>query len=210
MHAAVQAAAGRRPARTATITSSLNIYGVNVIAFKQFAVDGKRSIMAVLLTTTLFSSAALSLSACGGNDKQVSYKSGGMTHTIQEGEGAVPQEFSKLIYPNAQATGSVSAEGNDQEQSKFAMLSCTTPVDDVSKWYQDQLRENGWEITNVQPLPKMVSISAKKGEVEMNVMIADDGGKTTISLSLGKTIEATPDESEADNYTPDKVTPPTD
>ena len=45
------------------------------------------------------------------NDKEVSYKSAGMTHTFSEGKDAVPKDFALPLYPGAQPTGSVSAEG---------------------------------------------------------------------------------------------------
>lgn len=152
---------------------------------------------------------ACSLGACS-NSKDVTYKSGGMTHTIAQGEGSIPAEFKALIYPDAQATGSVSADGNDQEQSKFVMLQAKASGDDVSKWYQEQLQNNGWTVGNVQSSADVISITAQKKDIEMNVMIDEDQGKTIINLSLAKTVDQVPDESEGDNFVPDKVAPPTD
>ena len=149
------------------------------------------------------------LTACS-NGKDVTYKSGGMTHTIAQGEGSIPEEFKALIYPDAQATGSVSADGNDQEQSKFVMLQAKAAADDVSKWYQEKLQNNGWTVGNVQTSADVISISAQKKEIEMNVMIDEDQGKTTINLSLAKTVDQVPDESETENFVPNKVAPPTD
>ncbi len=57
----------------------------------------------------------------------------------------------------------------------------------------------------------VISISAQKKDIEMNVMIDEDQGKTNINLSLAKTVRCKPpDESEGDNFVPDKVAPPTD
>jgi len=145
-----------------------------------------------------------------GSGKDVTYKSGGMTHTIAQGEGSIPTEFKALIYPDAQATGSVSADGNDQEQSKFVMLQAKASGEDVSKWYQEQLQSNGWTVGNVQSSADVISITAQKKDIEMNVMIDEDQGKTTINLSLAKTVDHVPDESESENYVPSKVAPPTD
>lgn len=181
-----------------------SLYGFNIL----MASTSLRSNSKTISMAAVILSAAI-MSGCAPA-KEVSYKSGGMTHTIVQGEDGMPKEFSKLIYPNAKADGSVSAEGNDQEQSNFVMLSSTSPVDDISEWYQKQLKENQWQITSVQTLPRMVSISGQKGDVEMNVMIADDGDKTTINLALGKTVDGVPDENEIRNFIPDKVTPPTD
>ena len=145
-----------------------------------------------------------------GSGKDVTYKSGGMTDTIAQGEGSIPTEFKALIYPDAQATGSVSADGNDQEQSKFVMLQAKASGEDVSKWYQEQLQSNGWTVGNVQSSADVISITAQKKDIEMNVMIDEDQGKTTINLSLAKTVDHVPDESESENYVPSKVAPPTD
>src|SRR5436309_741232 len=44
------------------------------------------------------------------SQKEVSYKSGGMTQTFSEGKEAVPKELSDLIFEGATPTGSVVAE----------------------------------------------------------------------------------------------------
>ena len=149
------------------------------------------------------------LGACG-NDRDVQYKSGGMTHTIAQGNDVkIPEEFKKLIYPNSETTGAVLADGQ-QEQSKFLMLSCKSPIDDVSRWYQDQLRTEGWKVDKVETEPKMVQMSGEKEELEINVMISEEDGKTTVSISAGKSAEGAPEEVDADNFQPNKITPPTD
>jgi hypothetical protein len=143
-------------------------------------------------------------------EKEVTFRSGGMTHTLAEGNAGVPKEFEKLIYPNAVATGSVSAEGDNEEQSKFLMLSCSDSLPMVSKWYQDALKTENWQVDKVQNMPKLVSISGHKDNLEINAMIAEDGPKTTISLSAGKQVDTSEDKEPSENYTPDKVNPPTD
>jgi len=155
---------------------------------------------------------SIALTSCG-NQQEVSFKSGGMTHTFAEGKAAIPKDFDKLVYPEASTTGSVSAEGdNDQEQAKFLMLSSNDPTEQISKWYQDQLKATEWSVDKVETASKIVSISGHKSNLEINVMIAQEGPKTSISLSLGKPLDGAGDEkdSSSDNYTPDKVTPPTD
>jgi hypothetical protein len=153
-----------------------------------------------------------SLVICGcGNQQQVSFKSGGMTQTFTEGKTAVPKEFETLVYPQATTTGSVSAEGDHEEQSKFLMLSSTSSTSTISKWYQEELAKQNWKVDKIQDIPKLISISGHKDDVEVNVMIAEDGAKSTISLSVGKQGDGVNDDKEpAENYAPDKVTPPTD
>jgi hypothetical protein len=157
--------------------------------------------------------ALFALSACSSTEK-VSYKSGGMTHTWAEGKAAVPKEFEKLVYPEASTTGSVSADGDNDEQSKFLMLTSTKSTEEVSQWYQDQLKNSEWKVDKVEVItetPKLISISGHKADLEMNVMIAEEGAKTTISMSAGKSLDENNENKEpSENYTPDKVTPPGD
>lgn len=98
------------------------------------------------------------ISGCS-NDGAVSFNSGGMTQSFAEGKDSVPKDFILPVYPGATATGSVSADGNDQEQSKFLMLSSTDSLDKVSEYYQSSLKDSSacskscmWEgIANQQP-----------------------------------------------------------
>lgn len=153
--------------------------------------------------------ALCALGGCG-QQQEVSFKSGGMTHTMAQGNSAIPKEFEKLVYPDAVITGSVSAEGSNEEQSKFLMMSSSNSLDTVRKWYQEQLKNQDWQVDEVQDKAKVVSISGHKDNLEVNVMIAEDSPKTTISLSAGKQVDTSEDKEPAENYTPDKVNPPTD
>ncbi len=92
-------------------------------------------------------------------------------------------------------------------------MSTSEPLDKVSEFYQNTLRDKGWTIDKVDTeAPKVVSISAHLKETEANVMLADEGGKTTISLSADKVGDTTKEDAEAqtENYSPDKVNPPSD
>ncbi len=169
-----------------------------------------------LRTTSLLLVAAISavsLSSCG-NQKEVSFKSGGMTHTFAEGQDAIPKDFPLPIYPGATTSGSVSAGGEDQEHSQFLMLSSNDPMEKISEFYQAQLKDTGWEIDKVDTSPKLVSIDAHKDKLQANAeMVEDsDSDKTTISLQVSQQSDNPKEESEAaaENFKPDKVTPPTD
>src|SRR6516164_7472592 len=116
---------------------------------------------------------------------EVSFKSGGMTHTIAQGSAAIPKEFENLIYTDAVPNGSISSEGSNDEQSKFMALSSSDSLTNVSKWYQEQLKVQNWPVDGVQDMPKLVSINAHKDALELNIMIAEDGPKTTISMNMG-------------------------
>jgi hypothetical protein len=164
--------------------------------------------------TTIMSTLAILLMISGCADKNaVSFTSGGMTHTFAEGKDSVPKDFILPVYPGATATGSVSADGTDQEQSKFLMLSTIDSLDKVSEYYQSALKDKGWTIDKVDAdQPKIVSITAHTKQMEGNIFLADDNGKTTISLSAGKSGDTSKEdaESQSDNYSPDKTNPPTD
>ena len=135
-----------------------------------------------------------------------------MTHTFAEGQDAVPKDFALPIYPGATTSGSVSAGGEDEEQSQFLMLSSNDPMDKISQFYQDQLKEKGWEIDKVDTSAKLVSIDAHKDKLQANAELAEDADKTTISLQMSRVSDNPKDDSEAaaENFKPDKVTPPTD
>jgi hypothetical protein len=160
---------------------------------------------------TLALAAIVAFAAGCSNDKEVSYKSAGMTHTFSEGKDAVPKDFALPLYPGAAPTGSVSAEGESNEQSKYVILSTADPLEKVSDFYQDELKKQGWTLEPVQTMPKLISISGTLKGLDSNVMISDDGGKTTISLQLNKSVETKKEDEETnENFTPDKVTPATD
>src|SRR3990167_2475852 len=150
------------------------------------------------------------LTACTSSKKEVSFQSGGMTHTFAEGQGSVPSGFPLPVYPGSATTGSVSAEGaKDVEQTKFLMLSSADPVEKVSTFYQSQLKASGWTVESVQTFPKLVSISASRADLESNIMVSADINKTTISLSVSKNVALEgPESASSGVYMPDKLTPP--
>lgn len=151
------------------------------------------------------------LSSCS-SDKQVSYKSGGMTHTISEGKDAVPKDFPVPLYPQSSPTGSVSAQTDTlDENAQFLMLTSGDPYKQVGAFYEKELKAQGWKIEEQQSLPGLESIAASKGELDANVMLSGDGKKTNISIAVSKNTDkepVVPDSSQT--FTPNQFTPPTD
>lgn len=149
--------------------------------------------------------------ACG-NDKSVTFKSAGMTHTFNEGDQGTPQEMKAYIYPGAQVAGSTAAHDQEGENSTFLCLSSQDNLEHVADWYKNTLTQNGWKIDSQDSMmgQRTVSISGHQKDVEINVLMAEDGEKTTISVSQGKSVEDTPDEEEVEKFTPNEVTPPTE
>lgn len=167
---------------------------------------------ALLPVLTITISAAITLTACGNNEKEVSFKSGGMTHTFAEGNSANTESFPLPIYPNAEPSGSVNAKGEGDEHAAFMMLSSADELTKVSDFYAQKLKEDGWTLNATTTMPKMVNISASKKELEANVMLGRDSekDKTTITLAVSKEPDVMPTITGNENYTPDKLNPPTD
>jgi hypothetical protein len=162
-----------------------------------------------LMTTAVCT--VLITAACAGNEKEVSFKSGGMTHTFAEGKDAIPKNFPLPIYPAASTTGSVSAETDQSaEDAKFLMLSSNDSYDKVGEFYKKELAATGWKVETVQTLPKLINIAATKDAYDANVMLSSDGQKTTISLAVSKTGGENVVTPPAEEYSPDSLTPPTD
>lgn len=165
---------------------------------------------ALVPVITIATCAVISLNGCGNNEKEVSFKSGGVTQTFSEGEAAKPSSFPLPVYPGAQPTGSVSAKGDGDEHSSFMILSSSDPLDKISAFYSEKLKADGWTVDVTTTMPKLVNISASKKDVEGNVMLAvDDASKTTITLAVSKEA-AEPTKASTETYTPDKLNPPTD
>jgi hypothetical protein len=165
-------------------------------------------------TLVLLAGITVSWTMLGGcsSEKQVSYRSGDMTHTISEGKEAVPKDFPVPIYPKSTTTGSVSAQTDAlDENAQFLMLTSDDPYDKIGQFYEQEFKAKGWKVENVQSLPKLVSIAATKDELDANVMLSSDGKKTNISIAVSKNSDKdpiVPDSTQV--YTPNQLTPPTD
>lgn len=153
--------------------------------------------------------ASIFLSACTSAE-QVSYKSGGMTHTFVAGKDVNKQNFMLPIYPNSRATGERQAQSG-QDENTFRMLSSPDPIGKISEFYLSELKKDGWKVTQQMVLPALVNISARKDKLEGSIMLSrDDHSKTTvITLSVGVESDGVPEMSK-ENSSPDKANPPTD
>jgi hypothetical protein len=132
-----------------------------------------------------------------------------VTHTFAEGQSTKTANFPLPIYPNASPSGSVTTKGEGDDHSSFMMLSSADQLNKVSDFYAQKLKEDGWTVNATTNMPKMVNISASKKDLEANVMLGTDADKTTITLAVSKEPEGIPKVTD-ENYTPDKLNPPTD
>lgn len=147
------------------------------------------------------------LHSCG-DDKSVTFKSAGMTHTFNQGD--VTKELQPFVYPGATVIGSTSASDNDGEQSAYLSLKSTDTLEKVSGWYEDTLKKDGWKLDSDDTMPRMINLSGHKEDFEIAVMMSEDNASTTISVSQGRAIDKPVDEEEIENFTPNELTPPTE
>lgn len=148
-------------------------------------------------------------SGCG-NDKSVTFKSSGMTQTFSEGAEDLPDNLKGFVYPKSSVAGSTSSHDPEGEEAMFLTLSSTDPMDRVSEWYQSNLKSQGWSIDSLDNQGRMINIYGQKDDREINVLIAEDEKKTTISVSQGKAVDDTVDEQDLEKFTPNDLTPPMD
>lgn len=164
------------------------------------------SMMASLLISV---TAASLLSGCG-ESKEVSFNSGGVKQTFAAGKDATPDSsFPLPIYPAAKTTGTVAAQGDADDNSKFLMLSSHDTVSQIGDFYEAQMKKDGWNIVTLNTLPSMVNISAEKDMMESSVMVTNDGEVSCIKLQVGNKVEGIPAPSTAPVVI-DKMNPPTD
>lgn len=149
------------------------------------------------------------ISGCG-NEKQVTFKSAGMTHTFSEGGKDLPKELAPFVYPEATVAGATNAHDAEGEQARFLSMSSSDSLEKVTGWYQERMALDGWEIDETDKLPRMINMSGHKKDLEVNVVMAEDAGKTTISVSQGRAVDEPLSDREIDNFTPNELTPATD
>ena len=159
------------------------------------------------LVTFLF---VLLLTQGCGNEKKVTFKSSGMTHTFSEGGEDIPAELKLFVYPDGVVAGATNAHDNDGEQARFLTMSTTDSIEKVTGWYQNTMSKDGWTVDSTEKSTRMINMSGHKDDLEVNVLMAEDGKKTTISVSQGRAVDEPLDEREIDNFNPNELTPPTD
>ncbi|MBP7860489.1 hypothetical protein KA183_02315 [bacterium] len=152
----------------------------------------------------------LILSSCG-NDKKVTYDSSGMTTTFSEDKNGVPGELKPFVYPESKMAGMSSASDKEGEEAKYLSMTSTDSMQKVTEWYTTALKSNGYTVDDDDEQPRSVNISGHKDKLEINITMAEEGEKTTISVSQGKSVDDPADEHEMENFTPNEDQPtPTD
>lgn len=171
------------------------------------------------LRLTLLAAAGLIIcSACLGacsNGKEVSFSSGGLQETQKSGKDSVPADLSSMVYPGATASGSQSAKAEDKavtDESQYLQLTSPDSIEKVSAWYEQMLKNAGWNIEKKETMGNMVTISGTMKDSEVSVTIADETGTTSILITKSTSVGAgaVPEEGDNENFRPNKEVTPTD
>ena len=108
-------------------------------------------------------------------------KDGNVTVSANQGGVALPDGFPKdvPIYK-----GAVVQVASTQGKTVMVHLSVSAPVADALKYYQDQLKEQGWEINSTMNMGEGSMITAKKGDRQCSALILKQDKGTMVQLSV--------------------------
>jgi hypothetical protein len=118
-------------------------------------------------------------------DGQVTFQSktkdGNVTVTAGKEGVALPEGFPNdvPIYK-----GGVVQVASTQGKNMLVQLIVAAPVADAIKFYQDQLKEQGWEINSTVNVGEGSMLAAKKGERECSAVIMKEDKGSRISLTV--------------------------
>jgi hypothetical protein len=170
----------------------------------------KRTLINLLLALPI---AGASLGGCAMQES-VTFKSNGTTETFTQGQAALSTSCPLPVYPGAKAAGSKVSEGDAKENDAVLMLRSKDSVDKVGQFYEQRLKTDGWKVESNTALPgNVINLSASKGDLEGNVMLAkDQDGQTSINLEVSHAAEGQPGKvfTNTQTLSPDKLNPPTD
>jgi hypothetical protein len=118
-------------------------------------------------------------------DGQVNFegtsKDGKVSVSVNQGGVALPEGFPKdvPIYK-----GGVVQVASTQDKMMMVHLSLTASVEEALKYYQEQLKEQGWEIKSTMNMGEGSMLQAKKGERQCSAVIMKDSKGTMVQLTL--------------------------
>ncbi len=110
-------------------------------------------------------------------------KDGNATFTANDGGVALPDKFPKdlPIYK-----GAVVKLASTQGNAMVVHMNVKAPVTDVLKFYQDQLKDQGWEIQSTMNMGEGSMISAKKANRQCTALVVKQDKETVVQLSVGQ------------------------
>jgi hypothetical protein len=108
-------------------------------------------------------------------------KDGNVTVSANQAGVALPQDFPKDV-PIYQ--GAVVQVASTQGKTMMVHLSVSVPVAEALKYYQDQLKAEGWEIESTMNMGEGSMIAAKKADRECSAVILKQDKGTMIQLAV--------------------------
>jgi hypothetical protein len=82
--------------------------------------------------------------------------------------------------------GAVVQLASTQDKMMMVHLTLSAPVAEALQFYQDQLKEQGWEIKSTMNMGEGSMVIAKKGERECSAVIAKEDKGTRIQLTVSQ------------------------
>jgi hypothetical protein len=108
--------------------------------------------------------------------------------TVEVGSDKLPDNFPKdfPVYPGAKVTGVLSGSEKGVSTGVWVTFETNDSKDNVSAFYKENLKANGWEETAMYATSDTVTQSVRKGNVNGTVGItqAEDGEQTEIVVML--------------------------
>ena len=94
---------------------------------------------------------------------------------------SLPVDFPKDVPILRNATVKVAVSQGDR---MLVHLYTTTSVSDAAKFYDAELKSQGWQIESTSKASEMSSVSARKGNTRCGVTIAKEGKGTLVRLAV--------------------------
>jgi hypothetical protein len=134
----------------------------------------------------------------------------GSTYKTNEGEVTVDRKGGQITYEGKSKEGSVKVSANENgvalpddfpkdvpiykgavvkvaaTQGKMIMvqLSVPAPMSSSTKYYQDQLKDQGWEIQSMMNMGEGSMVIAKKGDRQCSAVVSKDGSASSVQISV--------------------------
>lgn len=108
-------------------------------------------------------------------------KDGNVKVTASETGVALPEGFPKDVPIH---TGATVQMASTQGKTMMVHLNLSAPVAEALKYYQDQLKEQGWEIESTMNMGEGSMVAAKKGNRKCSAVILKQDKGTMVQLAV--------------------------
>jgi len=110
-------------------------------------------------------------------------KDGNTTVTVNEGGVALPDKFPKdvPIYK-----GAIVKVASTQGKTMMVHMNVPASAADALKFYQDQLKDQGWEIQSTMNMGEGSMLSAKKADRQCTALVLKQDKQTVVQLTVAQ------------------------